>query len=186
VREAARKAAVVAQTRRDTLRQGPCNHDTMELTPEFLERLLAHMEEALERIEASSKSGSSSTVGLVRAELEFLSRAELARDFCHAALRKEAPSSSIGGSGSRSGLLQAVFGCDDCRRISQLRAILEAAAISKASGGERRLAACASACESVERVLQDAGLGEAMREALALESEARLQKSRLPPIAAAS
>merc|ERR1719454_1807124 len=103
------------------------------------------------------------------AELEFLSLCEVARDFLASVLNPDVTMRDV---------LKEVFG-GDCCRISCLRTLLEAAKVSEACAKDQRLSMCIRACESVERVLEDLGLGEALRQALHVEKEARARQAAL-------
>merc|ERR1712216_151129 len=94
---------------------------------------------------------------------------EAARDFMTSLLRRDV---------TGRGLLEDIFG-GDCCRISCLRALLDAIQISKASAEDQRLPMCIQACESVERVLEDLGLTERLRQALSVEKEARARHAQL-------
>merc|ERR1712070_268952 len=76
------------------------------------------------------------------------------------------------------GLLAEVFG-GDCCRISCLRSQLESRTLSQASCQDQRLSMCMLTCESVEKVLEDLGLGEALRQALSVEKEARARHAEI-------
>merc|ERR1739848_379547 len=53
----------------------------------------------------------------------------------------------------------------DCVRISRMRAYLEAAKLSEKHQADQRLPMCLSTCGIVERVLQEKGMGDRLREA---------------------
>merc|ERR550525_1131808 len=62
-------------------------------------------------------------------------------------------------------MLAAVFG-GDCMRISRINAVLEAVKMSEMNAADQRLAGARGQCDSVEKVLEDMGLGLALRQAL--------------------
>eukprot|EP00931_Biecheleriopsis_adriatica_P050965 TRINITY_DN29525_c0_g1_i1.p1 TRINITY_DN29525_c0_g1~~TRINITY_DN29525_c0_g1_i1.p1 ORF type:complete len:550 (+),score=133.66 TRINITY_DN29525_c0_g1_i1:18-1667(+) len=155
-------------------------------TPDGFDALLAQAVVALARFE-TSRGGS--TVRASRAKLELLWHLDAARDFLLEVLRNQ----------SDRALLLDIFG-GDCTRIARIRAICEAAsreshvrAMDNAdstadasdtgeAGGDvfdeesiRRLRSCMRACESIEKVIEDLGLGESLhaaqeREAMAMGS----------------
>ncbi|CAK9021982.1 Uncharacterized protein SCF082_LOCUS15584 [Durusdinium trenchii] len=69
--------------------------------------------------------------------------------------------------------LKEVFG-GSCQRTAKVCAVLEAARLSPERASDPRLQGCRNACESVEEVLKDLGLGAALRAAQEREREAPL------------
>lgn len=106
---------------------------------------------------AMMKSAKGSLVKLPRAELNLLVQLELVRDIMLAILQ----------TGDRPSLTD-VFG-GDCARIARIAAICETVEFSEMNKGDQRLRLCRAACESVEKVIVDVGLGEQLRKAVAKE-----------------
>jgi len=117
---------------------------SMPLSPEAFDDILSQMEDCFCKLEAAQDS----VVQRSKAELNLLVKLEWARDFMDKIVRMQ---------GSRSDL-ENIFG-GDCMRISRTRAVLEAADFSDMNAEDQRLSTCWSACESVEKVLSDLGLG---------------------------
>ncbi|CAL1138349.1 unnamed protein product [Cladocopium goreaui] len=67
--------------------------------------------------------------------------------------------------------LKEIFG-GSCHRTAKICAILDAARLSAERAGDPRLQGCRNACESVEQVLKDLGLGAALRAAQEEERQA--------------
>ncbi|CAJ1356328.1 unnamed protein product [Effrenium voratum] len=132
----------------------------MDPTPEGVDRMLAQMEVAYRRVETCT-----SRVKLESAEINLLKVLEQARDVMTASLM----------SVSRE-LLQEVFG-GSCFRTAKIRAVLDALRLSPDRAGDLRLQGCRNACESVEQVLKDLGLGAALRKAQEAESQALAQEA---------
>ncbi|CAJ1356332.1 unnamed protein product [Effrenium voratum] len=122
--------------------------------------MLAQMEVAYRRVETCT-----SRVKLESAEINLLKVLEQARDVMTASLM----------SVSRE-LLQEVFG-GSCFRTAKIRAVLDALRLSPDRAGDLRLQGCRNACESVEQVLKDLGLGAALRKAQEAESQALAQEA---------
>jgi len=134
---------------------------SMSLSPEVFDALLSQMEDCFCKLAAAQES----VVQRPKAELDLLVNLEGARDFMEKILRMQ---------GSRSDL-EKIFG-GDCMRISRTRAVLEAADFSDMNAGDQRLSTCWSACESVEKVLSDLGLGMTLRRAQEQQRQALQQK----------
>ncbi|CAJ1382921.1 unnamed protein product [Effrenium voratum] len=132
----------------------------MDPTPEGVDRMLAQMEVAYRRVETCT-----SRVKLESAEINLLKVLEQARDVMTASLM----------SVSRE-LLQEVFG-GSCFRTAKIRAVLDALRLSPDRAGDLRLQGCRNACESVEQVLKDLGLGAALRKAQEAERQALAQEA---------
>lgn len=131
------------------------------ITVERVDAVVLAMDNALEQVVSSQTN----RVALTRAEMNLLAEIEQARNLLRSALQSSREREA----------LKEVFG-GDCRRIEFIRAILEEANFSEMNASDQRLAECLSACESVERVLEDLGLGEALRQAR-LESANRRASS---------
>jgi len=119
--------------------------------------------QALLRVSASQHSA----VKLPRAEIELLTQFELIRD---ALVRVLANASD------RSELRETYGG--DCTRIAKVRAILDNTNLSETRVGDQRWQMCLNACLSVERVLDDLGLGATLRQAKAAQVEVLAQQAR--------
>lgn len=120
-------------------------------SPDAYDALIARMENLLRQVDASQGS----VVKLSKVELDFLAEVEAARNFMEGALHIQ----------DNRYLLEHIFG-GDCIRISRTRAVLEAAKLSDGNAQDQRLPTCISSCESVEKVLQDLGLGFCLRQSL--------------------
>eukprot|EP00929_Paragymnodinium_shiwhaense_P054658 TRINITY_DN27407_c0_g1_i5.p1 TRINITY_DN27407_c0_g1~~TRINITY_DN27407_c0_g1_i5.p1 ORF type:complete len:627 (+),score=158.55 TRINITY_DN27407_c0_g1_i5:107-1987(+) len=122
-----------------------------QLMVECYDTMLLKMEAAVEDIlEATGK-----VVRLRKAEFALLKLLEHARDYMIAVLQSE--------TGDRQ-LLQSIFG-GDCLRITRTRAVLDGVQFSSMHDADMRPSTCRTACESIEQVLQDLGLGFALRQA---------------------
>jgi len=133
-----------------------------------IDEIVAKMECAL--VFARVETARGGVVRLSKAELELFAHMETARNFMMSVLQSEKADRK---------LLSQFFG-GDCIRISRIRAVLESVQVLWPNSGEPRLRACLNACESVEQVLGDLGLGFALRLAQARE------KSRMEAAAAAT
>mmetsp|Transcript_113247 Transcript_113247/g.218042 ORF Transcript_113247/g.218042 Transcript_113247/m.218042 type:complete len:412 (-) Transcript_113247:33-1268(-) len=134
----------------------------VDLSAEAMDAILEKMEAGLTRVEASQHS----VVKLRNAEVELLQDYEAARDFMMTMLSNP--------TGERE-VLQSVFG-GDCDRIARISVNLESAKFSEMYRSDPRIPGCKNACESVEKVLQDLGLGWALRQALEKEKEAAAKR----------
>lgn len=130
----------------------------VQRTPEDLDKMLKDLEAALARVEANQTS----RVALPKCELELLLHLGDCRDFMIDVLQSP---------GDRSAL-QDIFG-GDCVRICRILAVLESAKFSEMNANDQRLLTCTSACESVVKVLEDLGLGWALRQAQEQTKEAK-------------
>lgn len=111
----------------------------------------------LDRIESAVQGvieAKGSIVKLPKAELELLAHFEEARDFMMSVLKRNDKDREV---------LHSIFG-DDCSRIARIRAALEGLPLADLSAGDQRRQECISACESVEKVMQDSGLATRLRE----------------------
>lgn len=122
----------------------------MALSPEAFDDVLQQMEDCFCQLEAAQGS----IVQRSKVELNLLTKLEWARDFMDKIVRMQASRSD----------LESIFG-GDCLRISRTRAVLDAADFSDMNAGDQRLSTCLNACESVEKVLSDLGLGMTLRQA---------------------
>eukprot|EP00931_Biecheleriopsis_adriatica_P058502 TRINITY_DN34851_c0_g1_i1.p1 TRINITY_DN34851_c0_g1~~TRINITY_DN34851_c0_g1_i1.p1 ORF type:complete len:468 (-),score=133.21 TRINITY_DN34851_c0_g1_i1:53-1372(-) len=105
------------------------------------------------KAKAKVTSSKGSIVSLPKAELDLLGQVEVARDLVMSVL----------GNCDRT-LLQDVFG-GDCTRIAQVRALCESIGLSEMNQGDQRLPTCLRACESMEKILVDLGMDEALQAA---------------------
>eukprot|EP00439_Symbiodinium_sp_Y106_P082774 s138_g22.t1 len=143
-----------------------------ELTEEGADKLLAQLDTAYRRVEESQGS----RVKLESAEINLLKVLEQARDMLTAALMASADRAA----------LKEIFG-GSCRRTGRIRAVLDAAQFTSERVVDPRLMGCRNACESVEQVLRDLGLGAALRAAQVAEREAlakekaMIASTRTPP-----
>eukprot|EP00928_Gymnodinium_smaydae_P059595 TRINITY_DN4298_c0_g1_i1.p1 TRINITY_DN4298_c0_g1~~TRINITY_DN4298_c0_g1_i1.p1 ORF type:complete len:1017 (-),score=123.88 TRINITY_DN4298_c0_g1_i1:34-3084(-) len=127
-------------------------------TPEDLDATIARMERGLESIIKARSRGSA--VLLYAAEVDVLKSLEAARDVMMAALRNSRDR----------GPFAQLFG-GDCMRIARIRAVLNSVEFSKVHSNDQRNSLCSNACRSVEDVLKDSGLGDALRRAQGKESD---------------
>ncbi|CAE7023885.1 TIC214, partial [Symbiodinium sp. CCMP2456] len=143
-----------------------------ELTEEGADNLLAQLDTAYRRVEESQGS----RVKLESAEINLLKVLEQARDMLTTALMASADRAA----------LKEIFG-GSCRRTGRIRAVLDAAQFTSERVVDPRLMGCRNACESVEQVLRDLGLGAALRAAQVAEREAlakekaMIASTRTPP-----
>lgn len=129
----------------------------MQQPEERMDSILSRMEAALRLVDMAHGS----IVRLPKAELELLTQFEGARDLMMSVLQSENKDRVV---------LQRVFG-GDCVRVSRVRAVLDSVEFSDTSNTDQRAITCRSACESVEKVLADLGLGLALRCAQAHQKE---------------
>lgn len=126
-------------------------------TPEGMDRLLGRLDLCLACVE----NPPASEVGVQKAKLELLSNLEEARNIMHEVMRNP----------SDRALLAQVFG-GDCSRIARLQVICESAQQSELVAGDTRLKDCFNVCHSMEQVITDLGLKDALDKALASERRA--------------
>lgn len=121
-----------------------------------INQLLVQLDTTYRRVEASK----SSKVKLPAAELELLTCLEQVRNtlqmILSPACREE---------------LKRLFG-GSCTRTARIHVVLDAVSLSPANAGDQRLVDSRRACESVEEILKDLGLGEALRAAQKAEKDA--------------
>eukprot|EP00439_Symbiodinium_sp_Y106_P039084 s3465_g4.t1 len=99
------------------------------------------------------------TVRLQRWELDVAAHMEAARNLMMAVLQSENEHRTV---------LQHVFG-GDCLRISRARAVVESTLQLGLCSRQGRATDCLRACESVEQVLGDLGLGFSLRSSVSLQ-----------------
>jgi len=125
-------------------------------TPAGMDRVLTQMTAGI----ASVESSQGSVVKLPKSELDLLKQIEIARDFMLDVLKNPDPGRV---------LLQEIF-AGDCTRIARIQSVCENVEFfSEANSEDQRLRMCLSACESVEKVLVDLGMGETLAKAVAME-----------------
>eukprot|EP00931_Biecheleriopsis_adriatica_P082514 TRINITY_DN55953_c0_g1_i1.p1 TRINITY_DN55953_c0_g1~~TRINITY_DN55953_c0_g1_i1.p1 ORF type:complete len:322 (-),score=49.15 TRINITY_DN55953_c0_g1_i1:58-984(-) len=124
--------------------------------PTSMDEILKNIGVAVANIETFQGS----PVKLAKAEFDLLVQLEVARDVMQKILKD----------GDRQVLLD-IFGGDsgDCMRIARLRAVCELVHFSDMNAGDQRLQTCLRACESVEGVVRDQGLGERLK--IAVDNE---------------
>jgi len=122
---------------------------SLVLTPEAFDSVLANLEDAFDELEVAQGHAMH-----LEAELHLLEHLEVACHFMKRIVQLRGGCSE----------LEKVFG-QDCVRISRIRAVLEAARFSDISAADERFVTCFSTCESVEKILQDQGLGCVLRRA---------------------
>merc|ERR1719436_2058655 len=110
---------------------------------EELDKLLIKMEAAVSFVDECQGKA----VKLRKAETDLLQRFEDARDFMMKVLQMKDPGREA---------LMSMFG-GDCVRIARIRTCLESAKFSDMYATDERTPQCLSACESVEKVLDDLG-----------------------------
>ncbi|CAK9081155.1 Uncharacterized protein SCF082_LOCUS38658 [Durusdinium trenchii] len=131
---------------------------------EAFDAILAKLEIALSKADAADPTRNAVRFqGIV---LDLFSHIEAARSLMMEVLRSENVNRTI---------LQHVFG-GDCVRISRARAVVESAAQMNLRGRHKMAADCLRACECVEQVLSDLGLGFSLRQAQIRERELLKQR----------
>lgn len=126
-------------------------------TPEGVDKLLNRLDVCLACVENPPESD----VKIQKAKFELLSNMEEARNILQEVMRNP----------SDRALLAQVFG-GDCHRIARLQVICESAQQCDLVSADTRLKDCASACTSLEKVVVDLGLKDALEKALASERKA--------------
>eukprot|EP00929_Paragymnodinium_shiwhaense_P101212 TRINITY_DN64115_c0_g1_i1.p1 TRINITY_DN64115_c0_g1~~TRINITY_DN64115_c0_g1_i1.p1 ORF type:complete len:405 (+),score=102.55 TRINITY_DN64115_c0_g1_i1:63-1277(+) len=124
-------------------------NQTFESTPEDLDRLLRALDIAFLRVHDAKGY----SVRLPSAEIDLLKVLEKVRDLMSDVLK----------SGSRQ-KLQDLFG-GECTRITRIRALLDASNFSEMNAGDQRLRMCAETCTTIEKLLTELGLKEALQKA---------------------
>ncbi|CAJ1382681.1 unnamed protein product [Effrenium voratum] len=97
----------------------------------------------------------SSKVKLPMAELDYLKTLEDARDFMN---------SMVAATNQNRQELADIFG-GDCSRIARIRTVLDAVQLSDMNCNDQRVRTCTEACETIEKVLEDMGLGWCLKKA---------------------
>jgi len=132
----------------------------IKCTEEGIDAIVGRMEASLAKVEELQGS----MVKLKKAEMDLLKAFEEARDYMMKMLKQESRET-----------LQNIFG-GDCKRIASIGNCLKSAVFAdKGTKDDQRIAGCQSACESVEKVLEDLGLGWALRQA---QEQAKAKKGR--------
>lgn len=132
------------------------------LSTEAIDSIVEAMEDATMKMEELQGK----VVKLRNAEVACLQQFEAARDYMMELLQRPDEGREN---------LQKIFG-GDCIRIAQIRTCLDSAKFSDMYKGDQRHPDCANACESVEKVLHDLGLGAALR--AAMESQKEVMRKR--------
>lgn len=123
----------------------------MEAQLKKMDDIILLMEKALEKVDLYQGS----KVKLPKAELDLLKTFEDSRDFMTDLVTKTV--------NNRQGLVD-VFG-GDCLRLARVVAVLEGVTLSDMNVNDQRVRTCREACETVEKVLNDMGLGWKLKEA---------------------
>jgi len=131
--------------------------DATNLTPAFIDNVIAKMEKALSKVDKATG------VKLPKAETDLLTHIEEARDFMLAVLMNPKDKDRK--------VLEAILG-GDCIRIGAVRAMLESAHFSPMYAADPRPKMCLNSCESVENVLGELGLFEELKAAKTLQKGA--------------
>jgi len=135
----------------------------MEITDEVIDGIIDKMEKSIQKMEDLQGK----VVKLKNAEVETLTQFELGRNFMMELLQNKEHGREK---------LQNIFG-GDCSRIARLASCVEQAKFSDMYAGDARHPDCRNACQSIEQVLADLGLGFALRKALDDQKE-RLKRAR--------
>jgi hypothetical protein len=138
------------------------------LSSEVVDELLWKTEATFQKLERAR----SSPVQLPRTELEIVKLFGILRDFMMALLQSECGDRVV---------LPRIFG-GNCSRISRIRAVLEAIRLSEAARGDQRVVSCLNACKSVETVLGELGLGQALRTAQESHKKALAESLTTPAV----
>jgi len=130
-------------------------------TEEVIDEIVSRMEAGVAKVEECQGS----MVKLKRAEMEVLKAFEEARDYMNKMLQSE----------TREKLVN-IFG-GDCTRIAMIGNCLKSVEFSDpGTRNDQRNAGCQDACDSVEKVLEDLGLGWALRQAQQAEADKRARR----------
>lgn len=127
-----------------------------------IDAILDKMQNSMEQMEALQGK----MVKLRNAETECLKAFEAARDIMLEMLSKPDPGRE---------LLQNIFG-GDCVRIARIRLCLDTAKFSDGNAKDQRINGCNEAATSVEKVLEDLGLGAALRAAMEAEKDKKARR----------
>jgi len=136
----------------------PAAPGKVDLSEQAIDNILDKMQDAVIKIDELQGK----MVKLRNAEVELLKQFEAGRNYMMDMLQNP--------TNGREGL-QNIFG-GDCKRIARIRMCLETAKFSDMYASDQRHPDCLNACESVEQVLKDLGLGWALRQALEQQKEA--------------
>ncbi|CAE7683148.1 Tmod2 [Symbiodinium sp. CCMP2456] len=128
-----------------------------------IDGVLSRMEIAAEKVELYC----SSKVKLPMAELDYLKTLEDARDFMTMMVTKTSDNRQQ---------LADVFG-GDCSRIARIRTVLDGVVLSDMNCNDQRVRTCTEACATIEKVLEDMGLGWCLKKACD-EQKANLGRRR--------
>jgi hypothetical protein len=134
----------------------------VDLSIEAIDGIVGKMQDSVQKVDDLQGK----MVKLRNAEVELLKSFEAARNYMLEMLQKPDEGREA---------LQNIFG-GDCVRIARIRLCLDSAVLSDMYASDARFPDCRNACESVEKVLEDLGLGAALRRAL--EEEKALAKKR--------
>lgn len=135
----------------------------VEINEETIDKIIDKMEKSIQKMEELQGK----VVKLKNAEVETLTQFELGRNFMMELLQNKEHGREK---------LQNIFG-GDCKRIARIACCVEQAKFSDMYATDARHPDCKNACQSIEQVLADLGLGFALRKALEEQKE-RMQKSR--------
>lgn len=137
-----------------------------DCTEEVIDAILERMEVAIQKVDECQGA----IVKLKKAEVDLLKCFEEARDFMLQMLKNESRET-----------LQNMFG-GDCKRIASINGCLERAQFGdKGNQNDQRTDGCKKACESVEQILEDLGLGWKLRQALEEARVRQRSKSEFKP-----
>lgn len=128
-----------------------------------IDGVLSRMEIAAEKVELYC----SSKVKLPMAELDYLKTLEDARDFMTMMVTKTSDNRQQ---------LADIFG-GDCSRIARIRTVLDGVVLSGMNCNDQRVRTCTEACATIEKVLEDMGLGWCLKKACD-EQKANLGRRR--------
>ncbi|CAE7778449.1 unnamed protein product [Symbiodinium pilosum] len=128
-----------------------------------IDAVLSKMEIAAEKVELYCNS----KVKLPMAELDYLKTLEDARDFMTMMVTKTSDNRQQ---------LADIFG-GDCSRIARIRTVLDGVVLSDMNCNDQRVRTCTEACATIEKVLEDMGLGWCLKKACD-EQKANLGRRR--------
>jgi len=130
----------------------------------------AKIDDILRKMESTSAKVDlykDSKVKLPMAELDYLKTLEDARDFMTTMVKKTSENRQE---------LADIFG-GDCSRIARIRTVLDEVVLSDMNCQDQRVRTCTEACETIEKVLEDMGLGWCLKKAQS-EEKASFTKRR--------
>jgi len=128
-----------------------------------IDDILCKMESTSAKVELYKTS----KVKLPMAELDYLKTLEDARDFMTMMVTKTSENRQQ---------LADIFG-GDCSRIARIRTVLDEVVLSDMNCQDQRVRTCTEACETIEKVLEDMGLGWCLKKAQS-EEKASFTKRR--------